>query len=242
MFSRNIVMMNNNLITRSTYCDKDDLQLFVNSLPEPFSFLNIKPVQSLSGKSWIFHVDHNGIMLGFLFSGSLQLYGLKTSAARFHEHLSAKLRRMGFKPSKADFDLWYRDKGDHYEYVATYVDDILAFSRDPMKIINEIQDDYVLKGIGTPEYYLGGDFHSTKDLNNMQEVGHDEQVKHLTHHWLKHGIKTAFSAQTYIENSLKKLEDMMGKQFSTYNTPMAESAHPELDDSPLLDTTDHSKF
>ena len=170
------------------------------------------------------------------------LYGLKTSAARFHEHLSAKLRRMGFKPSKADFDLFYCDRRDHYEYVATYVDDILAFSRDPMKIINEIQDDYVLKGIGTPEYYLGGDFHSTKDLSNMQEVGHDEQVKHLTHHWLKHGIKTAFSAQTYIENSLKKLEDMMGKQFSTYNTPMAEAAHPELDDSPLLDATDHSKF
>ena len=90
---------------------------------------------------------------------------------------------MGFKPSKANFDLWYRDKGDHYEYVATYVDDILAFSRDPMKIINEIQDDYVLKGIGTPEYYLGGDFHSTKDLSNMQEVGHDEQIKHLTHHF-----------------------------------------------------------
>ena len=72
-------MMNNNLITRSTYSDKDDLQLFVNSLPEPFSFLNIKPVQSLSGKSWIFHVDHDGNMLGFLFPGGLQLYGLKMS-------------------------------------------------------------------------------------------------------------------------------------------------------------------
>ena len=60
--------------------------------------------------------------------------------------------------------------------------------------------------------------------------------------FLKHGIKTAFSAQTYIENSLNKLEDMMGRQFSTHNTPMAEAAHLELDDSPLLDATDHSKF
>ena len=34
------------------------------------------------------------------------LYGLKSSAARFHEHLSSKLRSMGFKPSKADHDLW----------------------------------------------------------------------------------------------------------------------------------------
>ena len=56
------------------------------------------------------------------------LYGLKSSSARFHEHLSAKLRSMGFRPSKADHDLWLRPKDDHYEYIATYVDDILAFS------------------------------------------------------------------------------------------------------------------
>ena len=37
------------------------------------------------------------------------LYGLKTSSGRFHEHLSAKLRRMDFKPCKADHDLWYPD-------------------------------------------------------------------------------------------------------------------------------------
>ena len=61
------------------------------------------------------------------------LYGLKTSAARFHEECAAHLRSMGFKPSKADYDMWIKHKGDHYEYVATYVDDILVFSQDPMK-------------------------------------------------------------------------------------------------------------
>ena len=40
------------------------------------------------------------------------LYGLKTSAARFHEHLSVKLRTLGYKPSKADADLWYRQDND----------------------------------------------------------------------------------------------------------------------------------
>jgi hypothetical protein len=34
------------------------------------------------------------------------LYGLKSSLARFHEHLSATLIYMGYKPSKADYDLW----------------------------------------------------------------------------------------------------------------------------------------
>src|SRR5210317_2204013 len=33
-------------------------------------------------------------------------YGLKTSAARFHESQSEKLRAMGVRPSKADVDLW----------------------------------------------------------------------------------------------------------------------------------------
>ena len=51
------------------------------------------------------------------------LHGFKTSAARFHEHPSAKLRLLGFTPSKADSDLWMRPRGDHYKHIATYVDD-----------------------------------------------------------------------------------------------------------------------
>jgi hypothetical protein len=57
------------------------------------------------------------------------LYGLKSSSARFHEHLSIRLRQMGYKPSKADPDLWYKKVGEHYEYVARFVDDVISFSR-----------------------------------------------------------------------------------------------------------------
>jgi hypothetical protein len=53
------------------------------------------------------------------------LYGLKTSAARFHEHLSESLLLLGFKKTKHDPELWMVDKLSHYEYLATYVDDIL---------------------------------------------------------------------------------------------------------------------
>ena len=52
------------------------------------------------------------------------LYGLRTSAARFHKHLGAKLRSMGFWPTKVDKDFWIWKQEDHYEYLATYVDDI----------------------------------------------------------------------------------------------------------------------
>ena len=57
------------------------------------------------------------------------LYGLKTSAARFHEHLAESLLRLGFKKTKHDPDLWMVDKVSHYEYLATYVDDILIWQR-----------------------------------------------------------------------------------------------------------------
>jgi hypothetical protein len=46
----------------------------------------------------------------------------------FHEHLSIRLRQMGYKPSKADPDLWYKKVGEHYEYVARFVDDVISFS------------------------------------------------------------------------------------------------------------------
>ncbi len=84
------------------------------------------------------------------------LYGLRSSALRFHEHLAATLKSLGFHQTKADGDFWMKENGDHYEYIAVYVDDVLIFSRDPMKYINLLKETYLLKGVGAPEYYLGG--------------------------------------------------------------------------------------
>jgi hypothetical protein len=36
------------------------------------------------------------------------LYGLQTSNARFHEHLTSKLQKMGYTPSKANVDFWIK--------------------------------------------------------------------------------------------------------------------------------------
>jgi Reverse transcriptase (RNA-dependent DNA polymerase) len=153
------------------------------------------------------------------------LYGLRSSAARFHEHLSVKLRKMGFRPSKADPDLWYRKVGDHYEYIARFVDDVIAFSKDPMSIMKELEKVYVMKGVGKPQYYLGGD------------------VIELGEPWDKEGIFTAFSAETYIKNCLPKLAAMCGmKEFKKYNTPISEELHPELDTSELLAPLEISKY
>jgi hypothetical protein len=67
------------------------------------------------------------------------LYGLKTSAARFHDHLSESLLRLGFKNTKHNPDLWMVEKSSYYEYLATYVDDILIRSKDPMAVIKSLE-------------------------------------------------------------------------------------------------------
>ena len=141
-----------------------------------------------------------------------------------------------------------REKDDHYEYIAVYVDDLLVFSKDSMRIIETIRNEYDLKGVGAPEYYLGGDVDlmssqpSTKDINGVLEINHDEQDKHLNAQWLHHNVKTAFSARTYIKNTIQRLERMIGKVFATQKSPMLEHLHPEIDDSPYLDEGDHHRF
>ena len=86
------------------------------------------------------------------------LYGLPFSGFQFHQHLAMKLKKMGFVPTKADSDLWMRNRGDHYEYIACYVDDIMIFSWNSQAIIKEVDTTYSLKGVGYPEYYLGGEY------------------------------------------------------------------------------------
>ena len=152
------------------------------------------------------------------------LYGLRSASARFHEHLAAKLRKMNFAPSLADNDFWMRKHPDgHYEYIAVYVDDLICYSKEPMKIIAEVKKDYILKGIGTPEYYLGGD------------------VEDLDGNWANDGVKSALSARTYIENSVTKFEKIFG-ELRQYKSPMNNNYHPELDDSPFLDPLRASQY
>ena len=56
------------------------------------------------------------------------------------------------------------------------------------------------------------------------------------------GITTALSATTYIKNSVERFERLFEKQLSTKATPMSEKDHPELDDSPLCNADDASKY
>jgi hypothetical protein len=129
------------------------------------------------------------------------LYGLKTSAARFHEHLSESLLRLGFKKTKNDSDLWMVDNSSHYEYLATYVDGILIWSKDPMANIKALQKTYMLKTVGIPEYYLGGN------------------VEFLGEAWKNQGLGLALSAKTYIQNVIPKFEGLLAKSLMPSRHP-----------------------
>ena len=104
------------------------------------------------------------------------------------------------------------------------MDDVIAFARDPMYIMGELKKTYdVMKGIGTPLYYLRGD------------------VEEFDESWHPQGIYTAFSAKTYIKNCVPRMEKMCKYKFKSRAVPMDPEYHPELDDLPLCDPERLSK-
>ena len=116
------------------------------------------------------------------------LYGLKSSRAAWHAHLSEKLRVMGFVPSLADQDMWMRkaarDDGSLYcEYLVCYVDDLIICSQK--HVIQELRDSsYKLKGGLAPETFLGA---------------------MISRHTFKDGTSTWYqSAEQYLRTQLRK--------------------------------------
>ena len=193
-----------------TCCAGDIGSAYLHSLTRERIFIVGGPeFGELEGKTFIVHKA---------------LYGLRTSAARWHKHLSKKLREIGFRPSKADPNLWIRDMADHYELIATFVDDILIWSRKPMRVIELLKNHYELKGVGVPEYYLGGN------------------VEQLDEHWNKQGITLGFSSRTYVSNIIPKFEALYNQELKRYKTPMSEEYHPETDETPELNPDEASKY
>ena len=154
-----------------------------------------------------------GELEGHLLVINKALYGLRSSGARFHDKLYDTLTAMGFKPSFADPDLWIRDAGDCYEYVCVYVNDLMAILKEPRDFFNELIEvhKYILKGVGDPEYHLGGNFGRDKDG---------------TLYW---------SAKTNVEKMMGHYERLFSKQPTKAKSPMDKDDHPELDTSELLD-------
>ncbi len=105
------------------------------------------------------------------------LYGLKSSGAAFRAHLAETLDAMGYKPSYADPDVWMQpavkpDGFKYYEYVLTYVDDVLSILHDPMTTMKQIQQDFKLKNNMIAEsgvyLYLGATLSKMSLMNGKE--------------------------------------------------------------------------
>ena len=53
--------------------------------------------------------------------------------------------QLNFRPCKTDPCVWQREMKDKYEYIATYVDDLLIASEQPQKIIEDLKDKFMCK-------------------------------------------------------------------------------------------------
>ena len=153
------------------------------------------------------------------------VYGTRSAAARFHESLSAKLRRINFRPSRADPDLWIRRlKDGSYDYIARYVDDVMCFSKTPETIIAYLQQFYTMKGVGYPQFYLGG------DVNTLPPT------------WKEHNVTYGLSAHTYIKNCVPNLERMCDTTFKPVSVPFHPDYHAELDTTDLCSPPDMTRY
>jgi len=99
-----------------------------------------------------------------------------------------------------------------------YVDDVIFVAKDPMKYIKIMEYEYQLKGVGVPEYYLGGDMEFSKDG------------------------KMSWSAKTYIKNISERIEKLFEICLKSWDSPMVADYRPELDTSPLLEGSEIAKY
>ena len=158
------------------------------------------------------------------------LYGLKSSGARWRDHMAATLREANFVGCKADPDVWMRPNvkpnGDKYwEYVLCYVDDVLVISHDPKNVMQHLESKYTLKegSVKEPDTYLGAE---------------------VKKHFIEHSEdptkpRWAMSSDLYVQQAVKEVERelcQVGDRLATkVTTPMSNGYRPEVDVSTELD-------
>ena len=101
------------------------------------------------------------------------LYGLKSAGASWRDHLSSVIQQqLKFKPSKADNDVYLKEKTDkngkkYYAYHVVYVDDLLSIDINPRESIDMIGSHFDIKkgSVGFPTNYLGSTIRQWKAIS-----------------------------------------------------------------------------
>ena len=156
------------------------------------------------------------------------LYGLKTSAGAWWEHLASSLRSMGFSTSTMDPNVWLLPRMDDdntllgYDYICVHVDDFAVFATDPTQYISQLSKHYTIRHV-TPitdhSLYLGMDLHAFP--------AHDY-----------FGI----SGKTYALQAVSVAEQLLGITLPKRETPLDPNVNYELPSTEPLDSGNHAIY
>ena len=164
-----------------------------------------------------------GELAGHTFVMIKAQYGLRSSGLCWHNKLFDVLTDMGFFPSRAESDIWIKDCGDHYEYIATYVDDLLIASRNPQAIIDMLEakpHQFKLKGTGPVKFHLGCNFE--RDPDGTLKMSPNKYIDRIEAQYV------ALFGENPPHNGCK--------------SPLDPEDHPEMDTTALLDDEGIRKF
>ena len=143
------------------------------------------------------------------------LYGTRSGGACWHYKFFDILHDMGFKPSKADPDIWMKSSkdGSHYEYIAVYVDDLVICMKDPKSFCDTLKEKYKLKlkGVGPINYHLGCGYTRDEDGTLVADP------------------------RKYVEKILESYEKTFGEKPKKTKAPLVGGDHPESDTSDFCD-------
>jgi hypothetical protein len=158
------------------------------------------------------------------------IYGLKSSGARWRDHMAATLREAGYVGSKADPDVWMRPAMKncgmkYWEYVLVYTDDILCISEFPKRTMDFLESKYTIKTgtVKEPETDLGA------RILKWRIDGADDPDKTRWEMSSEYYVKAAIiDVETELEN--------VGNSLPTkVSTSLTAGYRAELDQSPELD-------
>jgi len=72
-----------------------------------------------------------------------------------------------------------KDRDTHYDYIVSWVDDVLVVSNQPKDILASIQKVVHLKNVGTPNYFLGADMGETKHPEKVFAIGNNTYCQQI---------------------------------------------------------------
>ena len=93
---------------------------------------------------------------------------IRSSGLEFTQLLAACLKELDFFSSKCEPEIFMRQNGDHWKYIATYVDDLCIVMEDSkafLEILTSEPYNFKLKGLLALSFHLGCEFE--RDINGI---------------------------------------------------------------------------